>query len=116
MTKPRVKGFDKWLGDRVPPQHHELACELYELARAAFPRFEESIKWGNPCFSSGGTIRCYIMAHTNHVNLGFFKGTSLTNRHGLLEGTGKELRHVKVAALTPELAEQLTELVAEAGR
>jgi len=32
----------------------------------------------------------------SHVNLGFYHGASLNDPAGLLEGTGKKLRHVKV--------------------
>lgn len=32
----------------------------------------------------------------NHVNLGFYYGTNLYDPSGLLEGTGKSLRHVKI--------------------
>jgi hypothetical protein len=38
----------------------------------------------------------YLMPQTNYVNLGFFHGASLKDPEGLLEGTGKGLRHVKV--------------------
>jgi Domain of unknown function (DU1801) len=38
----------------------------------------------------------YMAVHTNHINLGFYRGTSLQS-HGLrLEGTGKNLRHIKI--------------------
>ena len=39
---------------------------------------------------------CYIGAHRDHVNLGFYYGAELSDPEGLLEGTGKKLRHVKV--------------------
>jgi hypothetical protein len=39
---------------------------------------------------------CYIGAHKEHVNLGFYRGANLPDPDGLMEGTGKELRHVKV--------------------
>lgn len=42
------------------------------------------------------------MAGKNHVTFGFTRGTSLDDPAGLLEGTGKNLRHVKV-----KTAEQL---------
>jgi hypothetical protein len=38
----------------------------------------------------------YIMPHKKHVNLGFFQGAHLADPDGLLEGTGKNLRHVKL--------------------
>jgi hypothetical protein len=39
---------------------------------------------------------CYIGAHREHVNLGFYYGAELPDPEGLLEGTGKKLRHIKV--------------------
>ena len=39
----------------------------------------------------------YIGVQGSHVNLGFYYGTSLPDPKGLLEGTGKKLRHVKIA-------------------
>ena len=41
----------------------------------------------------------YIAVHASHVNLGFYHGAALTNRADLLEGTGKNLRHVKMRDL-----------------
>jgi Domain of unknown function (DU1801) len=32
----------------------------------------------------------------DHVNLGFFRGAELDDSNGLLEGTGKGMRHVKI--------------------
>ena len=39
---------------------------------------------------------CYIGAYRAHVNLGFYYGAELPDPQGLLEGTGKKLRHIKV--------------------
>ena len=39
---------------------------------------------------------CYIGAQKEHVNLGFYYGAHLSDLDGLMEGTGKNLRHVKV--------------------
>ena len=39
---------------------------------------------------------CYIGAHREHVNLRFYYGTVLPDPIGLLEGTGRKLRHIKV--------------------
>ncbi|NIV32103.1 MAG: hypothetical protein GWN58_22270 [Anaerolineae bacterium] len=39
---------------------------------------------------------CYIGAHREYANLGFYYGTDLPDPEGLMEGTGKKLRHIKV--------------------
>jgi|ERR1019366_1624399 hypothetical protein len=41
----------------------------------------------------------YIGVQKSHVNLGFYYGTSLPDTDGLLEGTGKKLRHLKIRSL-----------------
>lgn len=41
----------------------------------------------------------YVLPHKNWVNLGFYKGAELPDPAGLLEGTGKKLRHIKTRSL-----------------
>jgi hypothetical protein len=38
----------------------------------------------------------YVGAYTAHVNVGFYFGALLDDPAGLLEGTGKRMRHVKL--------------------
>lgn len=42
---------------------------------------------------------CYIGAFKAHVNLGFYYGAHLPDPEGLLEGTGMNLRHIKVKGI-----------------
>jgi hypothetical protein len=42
----------------------------------------------------------YIGVHAQHVNLGFYRGTSLADPAALLEGTGAQLRHVKIRSVS----------------
>lgn len=42
---------------------------------------------------------CHITAYARHVNLGFDYGTELADPRGLLEGTGKMYRHVKLRTI-----------------
>ena len=39
---------------------------------------------------------CMIPIYTKHLNLGFNKGTLLEDPHGLLQGTGKLIRHIPI--------------------
>lgn len=39
---------------------------------------------------------CMIPIYTNHLNLGFNKGTLLPDPKGLLQGTGKLIRHIPI--------------------
>lgn len=41
---------------------------------------------------------CTIPIYSNHLNLGFNKGTLLKDPHQLLKGTGNLMRHIPIAA------------------
>ena len=42
---------------------------------------------------------CYISAFKAYVNLGFYYGAVLPDPEGLMEGTGKNLRHIKITSV-----------------
>lgn len=56
----------------------------------------------------------YIGEQGSHVNLGFYHGASLADPEGLLEGTGKELRHVKLRDVAAAKSDAVTALLREA--
>ncbi len=113
MTKA-AKTVDAYLG-RLPPPRLAVATALRELVRRAAPGLTETIKWGVPCYCGQGNV-CGIMAHRDHVNLVFFRGAELADPEGLLEGTGKGMRHIKVPAPTDLRMSAVTALVKEAAR
>jgi hypothetical protein len=43
---------------------------------------------------------CMIPIYTNHLNLGFNKGTLIKDPHKILQGTGKLIRHIPVDTAT----------------
>ena len=51
---------------------------------------------GHPTACVAEAAFAYVNAFTAHVNVGFFRGAELADPAGLLEGTGKTMRHVKV--------------------
>lgn len=46
-----------------------------------------------------GSSVCFLSAHNKHVSLGFAEGTLLADPDGLLQGSGKRQRHVKLKKL-----------------
>lgn len=74
----------------------------------------EEIKWDRPCYSAGGDLFCYLQNSKNHISLGFHLGTSLKDESQLLEGTGKNLRHIKFKVMDQINADQLTAMLKEA--
>lgn len=57
---------------------------------------------------------CMLPIYTNHLNLGFNKGTLLRDPHQLLTGTGNLIRHIDVKKPEDYRNEQVTALIREA--
>jgi len=74
----------------------ETIARLTALVRRVVPAHDEAVVHGAPQFCIGGMPFCYVVGHSKHVNLGFCDGAALADPAGLLEGTGKTMRHVKV--------------------
>ena len=56
----------------------------------------ETIKWGWPCYTAGGACVCGFMTMRDTLNFILFRGAELDDPDGLIEGTGKSMRHVKL--------------------
>jgi hypothetical protein len=72
--------------------------ELVSIVKKAAPKEDSGIKWSQPVFWSDNGPFCFIKAHKNHVNIGFWRGADMKDPQELLEGTGKKMRHIKITA------------------
>ena len=59
---------------------------------------------------------CMIPIYTNHLNLGFNKGTLLEDSHKLLTGTGNLIRHIPVKNRHDYRNEKVQQLVLSAAQ
>ena len=101
---------------RESPALQKLARGLRSLVKASVPGTKTTVNsWGIPTFETDVPF-CFYMIGKKHVTFGFHYGTSLHDPERLLEGTGKNIRHVKLR--TPQDLEQkgLKELVIAAAR
>jgi len=57
---------------------------------------------------------CHIPIYTNHLNLGFNKGTLLDDPHHLLQGTGKLIRHIPIVNKEDYRCSKVMDLLANA--
>lgn len=89
-----VASVDEYIG-LLSTSQRDIAAQLRALIRTYYPRLDEDIKWYVPVYSLGTTPIVSIEAFKAHVPLKFFKGAQLEDREGLLEGTGKGVRHIK---------------------
>ncbi len=83
----------------APENQRPILEALRTLVLSAAPGIVEEIKWSRPCYSTPSGMFCYLHRTKNHVTIGFQQGASLTDAKGLLEGTGKEMRHMKIAEI-----------------
>jgi len=91
---------DGYFAGITPAGLNAVARRLREIVRGAAPRASEAIKWGMPVYEQDGML-CYIRARPAYVTLGFYEaGTQLADPAGRLEGSGANMRHVKVAEFT----------------
>jgi len=113
VGRARHETVDAYVAD-APGPLAGLLERLRELVLQTAPAgVEETIKWGHPSYDLSGDV-CYLAAYTEHVNLGFYGGVDLADPAGLLEGTGKRLRHVKVRPGEPFPEADVRALLAEA--
>ncbi len=82
---------------------HEHAGELGAIARRWFEVMRdcghdvrELLHDGHPTACVEDAAFAYVNAFKAHVNVGFFRGAEIADPDGLLEGTGKFMRHVKL--------------------
>ena len=57
---------------------------------------------------------CHIPIYTNHLNLGFNKGTLVDDPHQLLQGTGKLIRHIPIKQQSDYRNEKVETLIRSA--
>ncbi len=87
--------FDDYLRDQNP-SNQAIIRALRRLVKRVAPGLSEAVKWGNGCWISRIRPVAYVYSAADHVQFGFFSGSSLKDPRGLLEGQGKYVRHTKV--------------------
>jgi hypothetical protein len=73
-----------------------IAQRWFEVLRNCGDDVRELLHDGHPTACVGDAAFAYVNAFRAHVNVGFFRGAEIADPHGLLEGTGKFMRHVKL--------------------
>lgn len=73
-----------------------IAKYWFEVIRDCGDDVLELLHDGCPTACVADAAFAYANVFKNHVNVGFFRGAELSDPKGLLEGTGKFMRHVKL--------------------
>lgn len=93
-----------------------LALAWFEKMRGCGDDVRELLHDHMPTACAGDAAFAYVGAFTQHVSIGFFQGANLKDPGGLLEGSGKRMRHVKLRWGEPVDEAALTTLIEAAYR
>lgn len=94
----RDPGIDAWI-HKHSGQLGAIAQRWFDVMRACGNDVRELLHDGHPTACVADAAFGYVNVFKAHVNVGFFRGAEIADRHGILEGNGKFMRHVK---LSPE--------------
>jgi len=98
------------------PAMRRVVAGVKKALKELVPGTKEIVNaWGVPTFVAQNPFALYMVGK-KHVTFGFLLATSLPDPEGLLEGAGKNIRHVKLRSVEDLEKEGLRELIAAASR
>jgi len=104
MAETKTGTFDDLI-DMTPEDLIPIIIKLKNLIMTVDPNSVETVRLGDRAATFGVGPKkmkegyCYLMPHKKWINLGFYQGGILNDKTGILEGTGKKLRHIKVHSI-----------------
>ena len=106
----RDPAIERWMKEKAGPLG-AIAREWFEAMRKCGDEARELLHDGCPVACLGDAPFGYVNAFTEHANVGFFHGASLPDPAGLLQGSGKFMRHVKIKPAEATNAAALHKLI-----
>jgi hypothetical protein len=91
----RDPAVNRWMLDHSD-EVGALAYQWFEVIRGCGDDVTELLHDGAPTACVNGAAFAYVNVFRTHANVGFFNGAALPDPAGLLEGTGRSMRHVKL--------------------
>ena len=95
MRMKTYGSLDEYVKDQSP-KNQAIIRGLRRLVKRVEPGLSETVKWGNGCWVGSNGPVAYVYSAPEYVQFGFFRGSSLDDPRGLLEGKGRYVRHTKV--------------------
>lgn len=106
----RDPAIDVWMHEHSG-ELGAIARRWFEVMRECGEDVRELLHDGHPTACVGDAAFAYVNAFRAHVNVGFFRGAEIADADGLLEGTGRFMRHVKLGPDRDVDAAALTQLI-----
>lgn len=104
---PRIEA---WFSDFADPLRL-MTRTWFERMRGCGDDVRELLHDGCPVACLGDAPFGYVNAFKAHASVGFYHGATLADPAGMLEGTGKHMRHLKLRPGTPPDADALNDLI-----
>ena len=89
--------FEDWIAGK-PEAYRPMANELWKTIQSCGNDVQGIFHDGHPIACVQNAPFTYINVFSKHMNLGFFYGVELEDSTGMLQGTGKRMRHIKLFA------------------
>lgn len=109
----RDPAVERWLSDGSI-ELRSIAKEWFAQMRRCGDDVRELMHDGCPVACIDDAPFGYVNTFKQHVNVGFFYGALLEDPAGLLQGSGKRMRHVKLQPDSDFDAQSLRNLIAAA--
>lgn len=89
---------DEFVKSKVEPEFRPIVAAIRSLMKEGAPHAQETISYGIPMYAQKKPL-AWISPGKTGISLGFREGVSFEDRYGLLRGSVKHAKHVKMKTL-----------------
>ena len=112
--------FEAFIKD-YPEPVQLIAVQLRELILSELPGTQEMVDAPSKIIAYGASAKyadlvCAIAPYPRYVNLMFSRGANMPDPDGILKGTGKKARHIRVEEMTEQIERQIRKYLQSAAR
>jgi hypothetical protein len=93
-----IMTVDEFVQTQVLPEFHPVVGMIRQLMKEAAPQAQELISYGLPAYKVKRII-AVISPNKEGITFSFSRGAQFEDRYGLLKGSGKSSKHVKIKNL-----------------
>jgi hypothetical protein len=104
---------DHYVQDRILPDYQDVATMVRELMRECAPHATELISYGQPMWK-GMSHMAWITPGKQGISFGFTYGGLFEDRFGLLKGSGKHAKNVRLRTRAEANQEALRDYIQQA--
>ena len=84
----------------ISQERYEIISTIREAFLKAGLGFVEGFKYGGTTYNISGELIGGIFSYKEHVSIEFSYGANFSDPHKVLEGSGKQRRHIKIKTLS----------------